>query len=97
MNPIVENLTGLNTLTDHVIATDLLIAAKTGMKSCVVALSESATPEVRTFLRGQLEESIVLHEKITSYMMNKGWYHPYNANEQIKLDLQSSQTALNLS
>jgi similar to spore coat protein len=38
-----------------------------------------------------------LHEKITGYMMNKGWYHPYNVDEQIKLDMQSSQTALNLS
>jgi similar to spore coat protein len=67
------------------------------MKSCVIALSESATPEVRTFLRGQLEESIVMHEKVTAYMMNKGWYHPYNAKEQLKMDMQSSEKALNLS
>jgi similar to spore coat protein len=97
MNPIVENLTGTSAMTDQVIGTDLLFAAKTGMKSCVIALSESATPEVRTFLRGQLEESIVLHEKITTYMMNKGWYHPYDAKEQIQLDMQNAQTALNLS
>jgi similar to spore coat protein len=97
MNTIIENMTGMNTLTDQVIATDLLFAAKTGMKSCVVALSESATPEVRTFLRGQIEESTILHEKITAYMMNKGWYHPYDAKQQLQMDMQTAQTALNLS
>jgi similar to spore coat protein len=97
MNEMVQNMTGMGGMTDQVIATDLLIATKTGMKSCVIALSESATPEVRTFLRGQLEESIVMHEKVTAYMMNKGWYHPYNAKEQLKMDMQSSEKALNLS
>lgn len=87
----------MNTLTDQVIASDLLIAAKTGVRNYAFAVTETATPEVRSVLRSQLREAIDMHEEITNYMMDRGWYHPFDANEQIKLDLQKGQTALNLS
>jgi similar to spore coat protein len=96
MNPIVENLTGMDTMTDQVIAADFLFAAKSGMKLCAIALGESATPEVRQFVRNQFEESATMHEKITNYMMQKGWYHPYDAVEQLQLDKRNAQTALNI-
>ncbi|BCJ87564.1 spore coat protein [Effusibacillus dendaii] len=96
MNTIIENLIGMNTLTDQVIATDLLIAAKTGVRNCAAAVTEAATPEVRSVLRNQLKEAIELHEEITQFMMSRGWYHPYNPNEQIQLDLTNAETALNV-
>jgi similar to spore coat protein len=96
MNTLVENLTGMNTLTDQVIAYDFLIGAKSGVRSYAMALTEAATPEVRAILRKQLEESITTHEQITAYTMKKGWYHAYNIQEQIKLDLQNAQIALQL-
>lgn len=96
MNPIIENLTGMNTLTDQVIATDLLIAAKSGVRNYAIAITEAATPEVRAVLHNQLHESIEMHEEITSYMMSNGWYHPYDTDEQIQLDLKTASTALNL-
>ncbi|PZE21679.1 spore coat protein [Paenibacillus xerothermodurans] len=91
----VENKTAMQPLTDQVLATDLLFAAKTGIKSYALALSEAATPEVRQVLHDQLEETIAMHGRVTSYMMNKGWYHPYNANEQIMTDMKYAQSALN--
>lgn len=94
---VVQNLTGTDALTDQVIATDFLIAAKTGVKTCAMAITESATPEVRTFLQGQLQQAVALHGDITALMMKRGWYHPYNAREQINLDIQRAETALNLS
>ncbi|MDB4868720.1 MAG: spore coat protein [Cohnella sp.] len=93
---MVQNLTGTDALTDQVIAADFLIAAKTGVKSCAIAITESATPEVRSFLEGQLTQAVALHGDITELMMKRGWYHPYNASEQIKLDIQRAQTAMNL-
>jgi similar to spore coat protein len=96
MNTLVENLTGMNTLTDRVIATDLLFAAKSGIKTYAVAVTETATPEAKQTLTKQLNESIVFHEKMTQYMMSKGWYHPYNVGEQLKLDMNNAQTAMNL-
>lgn len=96
MNTIVENLTGMNVMTDQVIATDLLIAAKSGVKSLSIALTETATPEVRAVLKKQLDQAIMTHEQITNYMMDKGWYKPYDVQEQLKLDFQNAQTALNI-
>ncbi|WP_123040308.1 spore coat protein [Cohnella candidum] len=96
MLPFVENLMGLNTMTDQVIAMDMLISAKSGMKMCAVAVTESATPEVRAAFQKQLYEAIDTHEKLTDYMMRKGYYHPYNVQEQIRLDQTNAQTALSL-
>ncbi|MBP1155606.1 MULTISPECIES: spore coat protein [unclassified Paenibacillus] len=96
MNTILEHMTGLNTLTDQVVATDFLLAAKTGIKMYSLALTETTTPEIKTVLRKHLEEAIATHEQITNYMVQRGYYHPYNVNEQIQLDINNIQTALNV-
>jgi similar to spore coat protein len=96
VNTIIENMTGTNNLTDQIIAADLLISAKSGIKDYAIALSETVTPEVRNVLRRQLDEAIVSHEQVTNYMMSKGWYHAYDVKEQIRLDIQNAKTALNL-
>jgi similar to spore coat protein len=96
MNTVLEHLTGMQTMTDQVIASDLLISAKTGIKTYALAVTESVTPEIKTVLRKQLEEAVLMHEQITNYMMQKGFYHPYNVNEQIQVDMNNVQTALNL-
>jgi similar to spore coat protein len=96
MNPILEHITGMNTLTDEVIAMDFLIDAKSGVRNYAMAVTECATPEIKAVLTKQLDEAIATHEKISSYMMQRGLYHPYNINEQIQLDLQNIQTAMNI-
>jgi len=96
MNAIVENLTGMTAMTDQVIAYDFLIAAKTGIRNYAVAITETATPEVRQILRGQLDQLITTHESISNYAMSKGWYFPYNVKDQINLDMQNAQTAQSL-
>jgi similar to spore coat protein len=92
----VRNAEGMPNLADATIAMDFLLAAKTAVRNCGFALSEAATPEVRTTLRNQLETAINLHEDIYKLMINKGWFHPYNLNEQFKMDLESSQTAVQI-
>lgn len=96
MNTIVENITRMNTLSDQVIATDLLLAAKNGIKSLSVAVTETASPDVRQVLVKQLNDSIGFHAAVTDYMMNKGYYHPYNVSEQLQVDFTNAQTAQNL-
>ncbi|HBV85609.1 MAG TPA: spore coat protein [Desulfosporosinus sp.] len=96
MNSIVENLTGMNKITDQVIASDFLIGAKTAVKDCATALTEASTPEVRDLLKRMLDDSIKNHERISSYMGSKGWYNAYNMQRQIQIDLQNADTALNL-
>ncbi|PZE21220.1 spore coat protein [Paenibacillus xerothermodurans] len=96
MNTIVEYFTGLNKMTDQVVAMDMLMSAKSGIKMYAIAATESATPEVKQVLRRHLDESIESHERMSAYMISRGLYHPYNMNEQIQLDMQNAQTALNI-
>lgn len=96
MNSIIERLMGLDTLTDQTIAMDMLVSAKSGIINYAMAATEAATPELReTFVR-HLFEAIDTHEKLTVYMMQHGFYHPYNLPEQLKLDQKNAQTALSI-
>ncbi|MDQ0062884.1 hypothetical protein [Paenibacillus harenae] len=36
----------------------------------------------------ELDEMIDAHERIMSYMIERGWYHLWHPIEQIQLDLQ---------
>jgi len=97
VNTLLENVTGMNVMTDQVIALDLLIAAKTGIKDCAVAITETATPEVRAVLRKQLEDGISFHEQLSKYMIEKGWYKAYDAKEHVQMVIENANTALNAS
>ncbi|QYR19419.1 spore coat protein [Paenibacillus sp. sptzw28] len=96
MNTIIEQLMGVNKLTDQVIAMDFLISAKTGIRNYAFALTETATPEIKAVLRKQLDDAIDTHEQITAYMMRNEFYHPYDLNEQLRLDLSNIQAALSI-
>jgi len=93
---ILQNLAGLKDMSEQVIATDFLINAKAMVKDYSIALSETRTPEVREVLRNHLESAINTHEKILRFMMANGYYHVNNPEEQIKVDIKTSNTALNL-
>lgn len=94
MNTLVENMTGMNTMTDQVIAQDMLLAAKAGIKNYALALTETTSPEVRNVLRKHMEDAITAHENISTYMVNKGWYKAYDFMGQIEMNIQNAQTAL---
>ncbi|WP_409270013.1 spore coat protein [Neobacillus sp. SCS-31] len=96
MNQFIQNMVGMGGMTDQVIANDFLMSAKAGIRNYTIAITEAATPELRTILREQLQAAIQTHENITSYMMSKGYYHPHNLSEQLQVDLTASQTATNL-
>jgi similar to spore coat protein len=96
MNQFIQNMVGMGGMTDQVIANDFLMSAKAGIRNYTIAITEAATPELRTVLREQLQAAIQTHENVTSYMMSKGYYHPHNLSEQLQVDLTASQTATNL-
>lgn len=83
-------------MTDQVIATDFLISAKAGVRNYAVAITETATPKLKTALREQLNTAIATHEKISNNMIARGFYHPYDLSEQLGVDLTVSGTALDL-
>ncbi|MDF2787825.1 spore coat protein [Neobacillus sp. 3P2-tot-E-2] len=96
MNQLIQNLMGMGGMTDQVIATDFLISAKAGVRNYAVAITEAGTPELKAALREQLNTAIATHEKITNYMIARGFYHPHDLSEQLQVDLNISNTALKL-
>jgi similar to spore coat protein len=96
MNTLIEMLTGMDKLTDQVIATDFLISAKNGVINYSMALTETTSPRVREVLKKQLTQAISTHATIVNYMMKKGYYNAYNLQEQFKVDMEVAETSLTL-
>ncbi len=96
MNSLIESLTGLNKLSDQVIATDFLISAKSGVQNYAIALTETTSSEVRSELRKQLNDAIIAHETISNYMIKKGYYNAYDMSAQLDVALQVTDSALKL-
>ncbi len=96
MANMMQNMAGMDNLTEQVIATDFLLAAKTGIKNYAAALAETASPQVRDVLRRHFDVAVGTHERIANYMMAKGYYHAYNPQEQIKVDMNAADTVMNL-
>lgn len=97
MLSLLQNLAGMGDMTEQVIATDFLLAAKAGVRNYSAAISEATSPEVREVLRRHLHTAIATHEKILGYMMRNGYYHTYNPSEQLNVDMQTSDTVLSIS
>ncbi|WP_218197411.1 spore coat protein, partial [Pseudomonas sp. 2995-1] len=81
-------------MTEQAIATDLLLSAKTGVRNCAYAITECATPEVRQSLNQQLQQAITFHDRVSQYMINKGYYDPYDLNHQVQMDQQTAQQSI---
>lgn len=96
MNTLVKNVIGMGNMSDQVIATDFLLAAKSGVQNYAIAITETTSPHVRAILRGQLNDAIATHETISNYMMKNGYYYAYDMREQYKLDMKTTDTTLSL-
>ncbi len=83
-------------MTEQVIATDLLITTKNAIKNYAAAISEMNSPQVTQTLRKQLDDTIDLHQKISTYMMQKGYYNAYDPPAQLSMDREVSDTVLNM-
>ncbi|CUB33362.1 spore coat protein [Bacillus subtilis subsp. subtilis] len=81
-------------LADTTFAMDFLIRAKEGVRNTAVALTETASPDVRAVLRKQLMQGIAMHQEITELMISKKWFHPYELSEQYKLDQLSAKNTI---
>lgn len=96
MANIIQNIAGMSNMTEQVIATDLLLASKNAIKSYAAALAESTTPEVTNTLKRQLDDAINSREKISTYMMNKGYYNAFDPEQQFAMDRTASDTVLKM-
>lgn len=96
MNAIIEALTGMDKMSDQVIAIDFLISAKSAVRNYSIAITETTSPKVREVLKRHLNDAIKTHEIISNYMMKNRFYHAYNLQEQFKVDMKATDTALSL-
>lgn len=96
MNVLIEKLTGMDKMTDQVIATDFFVSAKSSVQNYAVAITETMSPLLRTVLLNQLNDAIASHEAISDYMIKKGYYNAYDLQEQYKVDMKTTETALGL-
>lgn len=96
MNALIEKLTGMDKMTDQVIATDFLVAAKSAVQNYAIAITETTSPRLRETLINHLNDAITTHESIFNYMMQRGYYHAYDMYEQHQVDKKVTETALGL-
>lgn len=94
MNKSFQNLFGMESLSDQVIAIDFLIAAKSAVRNYSIALTEVTSPELRDTLRDQLKDAIATHERISDYMTKKGYYDAYDLHVQYKVDMDMTESTL---
>lgn len=81
-----SNALNMPEMADMTFAMDFLIRVKEGVRNTAIALTETASDSARTILRSQLHQGIALHQEISDLMTRKKWFHPYELNEQYKLD-----------
>ena len=75
-------------------AGELLALTKMCVRNYGIAITETATPEVRKVLKKQLNSAIELHEKIFNYMYKKGLYPAYNLEKLLQNDIKLARKAL---
>jgi similar to spore coat protein len=83
-------------MADASFALDFLLSVKSGIHTYAIAITETASPELRKALYRQMEQSIDLHEEISSLMINKGWLYPHDVDKQVELDLKSADMAVSI-
>jgi len=93
---IIQDAAGVDFMTEKDIVTELLLTTKNVLNRYCFALGETANPELRETLKGQINKLIDSQSRLINYAVEKGYYLPYNPLEQFKDDLKKAYTALDL-
>ncbi|MCY7781848.1 MULTISPECIES: spore coat protein CotF [unclassified Bacillus (in: firmicutes)] len=75
---------------------DLLGFAKTSVRSYAIAITETATPQLRNVLVKQLNAAIQLHAQVYRYMYQHGYYPSYNLAELLRNDVRNANRAISM-
>ncbi|MFP9126195.1 spore coat protein [Niallia sp. BSM11] len=77
------------------LAGDLLGLFKSSVKNYAVAITETATPELRKVLKTHINKAIDSHEEVFHYMYKKGYYPAYDLKSLLQNDVNLAKKALN--
>lgn len=75
-------------------AGDLLALFKTGVRNYSIAITETATPALRSVLKQHLLATIDTHAKVYSFMYSKGLYPSYQFDKLLQNDVNLAHKAL---
>ncbi|OOM70750.1 spore coat protein F precursor [Clostridium puniceum] len=92
----IRNAEGMPKLVGATMSLGFLLNAKSRVRNYAIALTEATNAEIRAVLRKQLKDVIATYEKISTYTMEKDYYHAYDIREQLKVDMLATETALKL-
>lgn len=95
MASIIQNMAGFGDMTEKIVAEDTLAMIKSGIKMYASALCEVSSLGVREILHKHLNTAIETHQKLTDFMIEKGYYFPTNIKKQINLDIEEAEKFIN--
>lgn len=75
-------------------AGDLLSMAKTMVRNYAIAITETATPQLREVLTKQINGAIQLHANVFNFMYERSYYPSYNLEQLLKNDVKNAELAL---
>lgn len=75
-------------------AGDLLALFKTGVRNYSIAITETATPALRSVLKQHLMNAIDTHAKVYAFMYGKGLYPSYQLDRLLQNDVNLANKAL---
>lgn len=77
-------------------AGDLLSFSKAAVRNYAVAITETATPQLRNVLAKQLQLAVNCHARIYNYMYQRGYYPSYNLDKLLNNDVMLANKALTM-
>jgi len=74
----------------------LLGFAKTAVRNYAIAITETATPQLRETFQRHLNEAIALHGKVFYFMLERGLYPSYHLEQLLAGDVKNANQALSM-
>ncbi|MDQ1910103.1 spore coat protein [Paenibacillus sp. GD4] len=74
----------------------LLAFAKTAVRNYAIAITETATPQLRAVFQKQLIGAIELHGKVFQFMYERGLYPAYDLKALLANDVTNAKAAISL-
>ena len=76
-------------------AGNLLGAAKTSVRTYAAAITETATPELKSVFTKHLNNSIKWHTKVFEYMNKHGYYPAFDLHQLLTNDAENAEKSIN--
>ena len=77
-------------------AGDLLVLAKASVRNYAIAITETATPQVRETLTNHLQKAIQCHADVFNFMYENGMYPAYDLQQLLENDIKNANMAINM-